>query len=54
MDVVFSSLIIRLLIDPLPSILFLGSNLALFFYPLDEQRYEELRREIRDREAKMV
>jgi GPH family glycoside/pentoside/hexuronide:cation symporter len=43
---------IRLLIGPLPAILILGSNLALFFYPLDRKRYEEVQASIREREAR--
>ena len=41
---------IRLLIGPLPAILILLSNLALAFYPLDRQRYEELQEQICKRE----
>lgn len=43
---------IRLLIGPLPAVLILGSNLALFFYPLDRKRYEEVQASIREREAR--
>jgi glycoside/pentoside/hexuronide:cation symporter, GPH family len=42
---------IRLLIGPLPAILILLSNLALFFYPLDRKRYEEVQRLIRESKA---
>jgi glycoside/pentoside/hexuronide:cation symporter, GPH family len=42
---------IRLLIGPLPAILILLSNLALLFYPLDRKRYEEVQRQIRERQA---
>jgi GPH family glycoside/pentoside/hexuronide:cation symporter len=43
---------IRLLIGPLPAVLILGSNLALFFYPLNKQRYEEVQASIRERETR--
>jgi GPH family glycoside/pentoside/hexuronide:cation symporter len=43
---------IRLLIGPLPAILIVLSNIALFFYPLDRKRYEEVLASIREREAK--
>jgi GPH family glycoside/pentoside/hexuronide:cation symporter len=42
---------IRLLIGPLPAVLILLSNLALLFYPLDRKRYEEVQRQIRERQA---
>jgi len=42
---------IRLLIGPLPVLLILLGNLALFFYPLNRKRYEELQAQIRAMEA---
>ncbi|RPI79022.1 MAG: hypothetical protein EHM41_24205 [Chloroflexi bacterium] len=46
-----SALGIRLLIGPLPTILLLLGNLALFFYPLDKKRYEEMIVSLREQEA---
>jgi GPH family glycoside/pentoside/hexuronide:cation symporter len=43
---------IRLLIGPLPALLILLSNLALAFYPLDRQRYEQVQAAIREMEGK--
>ena len=40
---------IRLLIGPLPAVLFLLGNLAIAFYPLTRKRYEEIQARIRDR-----
>jgi len=42
---------IRLLIGPLPAVLFLLGNLALAFYPLTRKRYEEVQAAIRKRET---
>ena len=42
---------IRLLIGPLPVFLILLGNLALFFYPLNQARYEEVQAQIRAMEA---
>jgi GPH family glycoside/pentoside/hexuronide:cation symporter len=42
---------IRLLIGPLPVLLILLGNLALFFYPLNRKRYEEVQAQIRAMEA---
>ncbi len=41
----------RLLIGPLPALLILLGNLAMFFYPLDKKRYEEMVLGLREREA---
>jgi GPH family glycoside/pentoside/hexuronide:cation symporter len=41
---------IRLLIGPLPAVLFLFGNLAMAFYPLNRKRYEELRTQIREKD----
>jgi GPH family glycoside/pentoside/hexuronide:cation symporter len=43
----FSILGIRLLIGPLPAVLILLGNLALFFYPLNQKRYAEVQAAIR-------
>jgi GPH family glycoside/pentoside/hexuronide:cation symporter len=43
---------IRLLTGPLPAVLILLANLALFFYPLDRKRYEALQEEIRGMEGR--
>jgi glycoside/pentoside/hexuronide:cation symporter, GPH family len=40
---------IRLLIGPLPAALILLGNLALAFYPIDRQRYEQILARIRER-----
>ncbi len=40
---------IRLLIGPLPAVLILLGNLALAFYPLNQQRYEQVQAAIRER-----
>jgi GPH family glycoside/pentoside/hexuronide:cation symporter len=45
---------IRLLIGPLPAVLILLGNLALFFYPLNQQRYEQLQAGIRERDSKQA
>ena len=42
---------IRLLIGPLPVLLILLGNLALFLYPLNQKRYEEVQAQIRALEA---
>ena len=42
---------IRLLIGPLPVLLILLGNLALFLYPLTQKRYEEVQAQIRAMEA---
>jgi GPH family glycoside/pentoside/hexuronide:cation symporter len=42
---------IRLLIGPLPVLLILLGNLALFLYPLNQKRYEEVQAQIRAMEA---
>jgi GPH family glycoside/pentoside/hexuronide:cation symporter len=44
-----SALGIRLLIGPLPAVLILLGNLALFFYPLNQKRYEEMIELLRER-----
>jgi GPH family glycoside/pentoside/hexuronide:cation symporter len=44
---------IRLLIGPLPAILFLIGNLSLFFYPLDQKRYQEVQAQIRAMEGNL-
>ena len=45
---------IRLLIGPLPAVLILLGNLALFFYPLNQLRYEQLQAGIRERDSKQA
>jgi len=40
---------IRLLIGPVPAVLFLLGNLAIAFYPLTRKRYEEIQSQIRAR-----
>jgi GPH family glycoside/pentoside/hexuronide:cation symporter len=42
---------IRMLIGPLPVLLILLGNLALFLYPLNQRRYEEVQAQIRALEA---
>jgi len=40
---------IRLLIGPLPAVLFLLGNLAMLFYPLNRKRYEAIQAQVRDK-----
>jgi GPH family glycoside/pentoside/hexuronide:cation symporter len=40
---------IRLLIGPLPAVLFILGNLAMLFYPLNRKRYEAIQAQIRDK-----
>jgi GPH family glycoside/pentoside/hexuronide:cation symporter len=42
---------IRLLIGPLPALLILLGNLAMFFYPLDKKRYEAMLLGLREQKA---
>ncbi len=42
---------IRLLIGPLPVVLILLGNLAVYFYPLDQKRYEVVQAQIDAMEA---
>jgi len=43
---------IRLLIGPLPAVLFVLGNLAIVFYPLTRKRYEQVQAQIRERDGK--
>ncbi len=42
---------IRLLIGPLPAVLFLLGNFAIAYYPLTRKRYEEIQARIRERDG---
>ncbi len=45
---------IRLLIGPLPAILFILGNLAVFFYPLNQKRYQEIQADIHAMESRQA
>ncbi|MBW2366115.1 MAG: hypothetical protein JRF25_14015, partial [Deltaproteobacteria bacterium] len=43
---------IRLLLGPIPALIFILSLVMLYFYPINEQRYNEILDDIKKMEAK--